>query len=105
MTAPSASPAESAPVHAPRLCRDCNAPIFWAQVLDDRGQRVPRDGAKGWKAIPVDAQPDPDGTVILFHREGEGIVARILRRREDAPAGAKLRRSHWPRCRKNARRR
>lgn len=105
MTAPNASPAESASAHAPRVCRDCGEPIYWCQVLDERGRRVRRDDSKGWKAIPVDAQPDPEGTVVLFHREGEGIVARILRRGEPGPAGAKLRRSHWPRCRKNARRR
>lgn len=92
-----------AALHAPRVCRDCGDPVFWCQVLDVRGRRVRSYDGKRWKAIPVDAQPDPAGAVVLFHRDGEGIVARILRPGETPPEGAKLRRPHWPRCRKNTR--
>jgi hypothetical protein len=86
----------------PSVCRDCSQPIVWGQLLaqDERGAwaRQPRADGKGWKAIPVDSQPNPDGRVLLFRRKGEGIVARQLRAGETPPPGATLRTSHWTTC-------
>lgn len=90
----------------PRLCRSCSAAIFWAQVLV--ASTDPRDGSMIWvrskkpdgryKAMPVNAQPDPAGSVVLFRRVGEGIVCRILRKGEAPPPGAVLRTSHFATC-------
>jgi hypothetical protein len=65
-----------APVHEPKACRSCSAPIFWAQLVDERGEVVLKaDGNP--KAIPVDAEPSEKGNVQLAAR-GTGIVARVL---------------------------
>jgi hypothetical protein len=92
-------PAPAAPRHQPRVCSSCSAPILWAQVLDDAGQRVRRGDDKGWKSMPVDFQPDPlKGNVVLFDRPGEGIVCRVLKKGEAPPPGARLRTSHFATC-------
>jgi hypothetical protein len=88
----------AAPRHAPRLCSSCSAPIYWAQLLDDAGQRVRRDDDKGWKSMPIDPEPSITGNVQVFHRPGEGIVCRVYRDRVHAPPGAILRTSHFATC-------
>lgn len=82
------------PLHTPHPCRRCGAPVFWGAVLDDLGRRRPRAGGRGWRVVAVEAEPTSDGTVVLAHRDGEGIVARRLRPGEAPPAGAPLRRRH-----------
>lgn len=86
-----------APLHTPHVCKSCSAPIFWAAILDERGQRVKGDSGR-WRAMPVNAQPDPAGNVVLLHRPGEGIVARVLRRGQCPAPGAVLRTSHFATC-------
>jgi hypothetical protein len=93
-------PAER-PLHSPKFCASCRAPIFWAQILDEHGQRIFYEDARGRrrvKSMPVDAEPSPRGNVILFHREGEGIVCRTLRRGEAVRFGERLRTSHFATC-------
>ncbi len=95
-----------APSHVPRVCPSCTAAIYWAQILVAAVD--PRDGATVWvrskkpdgrfKSMPVDSQPDPAGNVVLFHRPGEGIVCRVLRKGEAPPPGARLRMSHFATC-------
>jgi hypothetical protein len=64
------------PSHEPKACRSCGASIYWAQLVDERGEVVKKpDGAP--KAIPVDATPTEKGNVQLYAR-GTGIVARVL---------------------------
>lgn len=84
----------ASPLHAPHVCKRCSQPVYWAALLDEAGRRIPRDDGKGWKPICVDSQPDPDGTVLLAHRDGQGIVARVVRPGEQLPPGARLRRRH-----------
>ncbi len=84
----------SAPLHAPRACRSCSTPVFWAALLDDRGNRLRRADGRGWRSITVEAQPDPAGTLLLAHREGEGIVCRVLSPGDALPPGGRLRRRH-----------
>ena len=86
-----------APQHAPKACSSCGAPVLWAQILDDHGQRVKRDDGR-MRSMPVDAEPSPAGNVVLFERPGEGIVCRVLRRGEQPRAGEKLRTSHFATC-------
>jgi hypothetical protein len=91
--------AAAAALHAPRACSSCQAPIFWVQLLDERGNRIRREDGKGWKSMPVDAQPDAaKGNVVIWHREGQGIVGRVLHRGEPPPPGTKLRTSHFATC-------
>jgi hypothetical protein len=97
----------ASPAHTPRLCSSCAQPIYWAQILV--AVTDPRDGAPAWvrsknedtgryKSMPVNHQPDPDGKVVLFHRPGEGIVCRVLKKGEAPPPGTKLRTSHFATC-------
>jgi hypothetical protein len=92
------SDARQAPAHEPKRCSRCSAPIFWAQALDGNDQRAfvrdRRTGQRRVKALPVDCEPTAIGSVMLFHRVGEGIVCRVLRRGEEPPAGGKLRTFH-----------
>ncbi len=88
----------TAPVHEPKLCSSCSAPILWAQTLDRAGKRFRRDDDKGWKSMPVDFEPSPAGNVQVFHREGEGIVCRVFKDAASAPPGARLRTSHFQTC-------
>jgi hypothetical protein len=88
----------AAPHHEPKLCSSCSAPILWAATLDHEGNRIRRDDGKGWKSMPVDFQPSLEGNVQVFHREGEGIVARVFKNAAAAPPGARLRTSHHATC-------
>lgn len=79
----------------------CGAPIFWAQVLDEHGQRIFYEDGRGQrrtKSMPVDVTPTPRGNVVLYQRQGEGVVCRVLRGGESPPAGAQLRTSHFATC-------
>lgn len=40
------------------VCKSCKAEIFWAKTETD-------------KRMPVDAKPDPRGTLVVFERDGE----------------------------------
>jgi hypothetical protein len=96
-------PAPAAPLHEPKTCTSCGAPILWAQVLqlDEHGRwsRVKNPDTGRMKSMPVDFQPDPlKGNVVLFHREAEGIVCRVLKQGEEPPPGARLRTSHFATC-------
>jgi hypothetical protein len=97
-----AAAARAAPVHVPKVCSSCPAPILWAQVLEldeaGRWSRVKNPETGRMKSMPVDFQPNPLGNVILFHREGEGIVCRVLKKNETPPPGARLRTSHFATC-------
>lgn len=86
-----------APRHEGSLCRSCSARILWAQLLDEAGERQKKPDGK-MKAIPVDFEPVADGNVVVFHRPGQGIVARVLKKGEAPPAGARLRRTHFSTC-------
>lgn len=46
-------------------CRSCGAEIFWAETA-------------GGKRMPVDADPVPDGNVIVEDRPGDGLRATVL---------------------------
>ena len=87
----------AAPRHEPKRCGSCGAEILWIQLLDDKGQRRRRDDGR-LASMPVDFAPTPDGNVQVFHRPGEGIVARVYRDAAHAPAGAILRKSHFATC-------
>jgi hypothetical protein len=95
---PLATDARQMRSHEPKRCSRCAAPIFWAQMLDGDDRRAfvrdQRSGRRRVKAIPVDCEPTAIGSVVLFHRAGEGIVCRVLRRGEEPPAGGKLRTFH-----------
>jgi hypothetical protein len=76
---PGAAPAGSAPspaVHEPQRCRSCDAQIWWAQVIDEKGeiQRKP-DGKP--RVVPVDFAPSEKGNIALARR-GNAVVARVL---------------------------
>ncbi len=73
-----------APLHEPHCCKSCGAPIFWART-------------EAGRAMPVDAEPVADGRVILSDRHGT-VIARVLRRDEEPPPGAILRRPHHSTC-------
>src|SRR3972149_2281009 len=70
---------------SPRRCRSCDAPIYWAQTVSSG------------KAMPVDAEPVPDGNVVLLDCGGT-VIARVLGRGETPPPGAVLRRAHHSTC-------
>lgn len=82
--------AAGAPVHEPKTCSSCRAPIYWAQTESGR-------------SLPVDVDLSPDGNVRLFDRQG-AVVALVLGRHEIErlrAAGAtdlKLRKAHWATC-------
>jgi hypothetical protein len=102
-------PSAAAPRHDPKVCSSCPAPILWAQILelDERGRwsRVKNPDTGRFKSMPVDFRPDPEGNVILFHRDGEGVVCRVLKNGEAPPPGARLRKSHFATCPNAARHR
>jgi len=64
-------------------CRTCEAPIIWA--VTERG-----------KPMPVDAEPTPDGTVLL-EPLGLGFRARVLPAHR-AFGRKDLRKSHFVLC-------
>lgn len=85
----------SRPLHEPKKCRSCGAPIFWAQNATTR------------KSMPVDAEPSEKGNVQLYDRGGS-VIARVLgaedaqRTRDTAWALSgthTLRTSHFATCR------
>ena len=74
-----AAPTGSAPSpagHQPQRCRSCSAEIWWAQVLDEKGQIVKKPDGKP-RVIPVDFAPSEKGNVALARR-GTAVVARVL---------------------------
>lgn len=75
--------------HEPQRCRSCSAPIWWAQVIDEKGevQRKP-DGKP--RVMPVDFAPSEKGTVALARR-GATVVARVL----GAEQAQKIRDTAW----------
>lgn len=75
----------SHPLHIPKACASCKSPIFWAQLPSG-------------KSMPVDAEPVPDGNVLLFHTSKGSIRAQVLRRGEAAPTGQPRRTSHFQTC-------
>lgn len=87
----------SLPVYEPKYCSSCSAPILWAQLLDDDGQRQKTPSGR-MKSIPVDFEPVAGGNVVVFHRPGQGIVCRVLKRGEQPPPGARTRVSHFATC-------
>ncbi len=82
---PAAPPKPPAPAHQPKKCGSCPALIFWAQT-------------ENGKSMPVDAEPTPDGNVILFATPAGGIRAHVLKKDEQPPPGAKRRQAHWASC-------
>jgi hypothetical protein len=66
------------PLHSPKACRSCSAPIFWA-----------RNDATG-RSMPVDAEPSDKGNVQLFDRGGS-VVAKVL----GAEEARRVRDSNW----------
>lgn len=75
---------KSPALHAPHHCKSCGGPIYWGRT-------------EAGRSMPVDAEPVPDGNVLLSDRHGT-VVARVLRRGEEPPVGAKLRRAHHSTC-------
>lgn len=55
----------------PAACRSCSAPIEWARTVNGR-------------LIPLDAEPDPAGNVLLEDVQGSR-VAHVLGARGDVP--------------------
>lgn len=51
-------------------CRTCDAPIIWAT------------SESTLKAMPVDAEPSPAGSVQLIPREGRTPLARVIPARD-----------------------
>lgn len=72
-------------------CRSCGAPIIWAQTVNG-------------KAMPIDAEPVPDGNVLLTGRRVEtrrGTLAPECRVEGDTPMfpdGADRYMSHFATC-------
>jgi hypothetical protein len=98
LEAPTPAAVPVPPDAGPR-CKDCQVPIFWAQVLDEDGQRIPRDdGRKGYRVMPVNQETSPDGRVVLFKRANAGFVCKVLKKGEPAPEGARLRQAHHQTC-------
>ena len=75
----------TAPLHLPKACASCRAPIFWAQLPSG-------------KSMPVDAAPTPDGTVLLFHTAKGSLRAHVLKKGEAYHLGAPRRTSHFVTC-------
>lgn len=91
-----------APADAPETheCKSCGARIYWVQLVDENGSRQRRADNKGWKAMPVDAQPDPvKGNVFCYRPKGaRTLYGRVLRHGDAVPPGARLRTSHFATC-------
>ncbi len=67
----------------PDTCKACGAPIVWAET------------AATGKAIPLDAEPAPDGNIYLSTSDG---VAHYPPKGWQAPAGLRLYKSHFASC-------
>lgn len=69
-----------------RACGSCDAPIIWASTVKGR-------------PMPVDAEPDPDGNILLHARPGRGPLAEVVPAGQDGLiAGEQLRLSHFATC-------
>jgi len=69
--------------HKVDTCRSCDAPIIWAQTVRGRSQ-------------PIDAAPDPAGTLRLEARPGRPPLASVVSPR--LRFGLKLRLPHHATC-------
>jgi hypothetical protein len=74
----------------------CGASIVWAYVLDEHGQIKRRPDGR-LQRMPVDADPHPEGRVVVYAR-GDEMVARVLRRDEEPRVGEKTRKAHHITC-------
>lgn len=101
------------PQHEPKRCSSCQAPILWAQLIDEYGDRVVDDETGRPKSLPVDFEPAPKGNVRVFDRHGS-VVARVLagdeleqvrRQAEVLKVSPRLRLSHFVTCPNAARHR
>ena len=90
--------AEEQRQHTPKTCGSCPAPILWAAVLDEQGQRIKNEDTGRFRSMPVDWEPTPRGNIVVYWREGEGFVCRTLKHGEQPAAGEKLRTSHFVTC-------
>lgn len=79
------------PEYGPARCHDCRAVVVWA--LTDTGRRM-----------PVNFEPDPQGTLELFTEhfpDGEPVdpgVQRVRRRPPGRPASSPAWSTHWATC-------
>jgi hypothetical protein len=87
-----------AAAHEPKSCTSCSAPILWAQVLDENGERIWNQEKGRYRSMPVDWNPSAKGTVIVYWRESQGFVCRTLKAGEQARLGEKPRTSHFVTC-------
>ena len=67
------------------VCRSCDAPIFWAVTTTG-------------KTMPVDAEPVPDGNVVLVEQEGDWTqpMVRVLGKDESTDEDRYV--SHFVTC-------
>jgi len=68
-----------------RPCGSCGALIVWASTAHD-------------KAMPVDAEPNPAGNVLLHARPGRGPLAEVVPPGQLLMGGGQLRTSHFATC-------
>lgn len=66
-------------------CRSCNAEIVWC--------RTPKGGQ-----MPVDAQPDPDGNLVMDAGQGATPECRPLKNSEKADHPGPFHKSHFATC-------
>ena len=67
-------------------CRACSAPIVWATT-------------SAGKSMPVDAEPSPDGNVLLFATVDRKWIAIVMGKGEAAKSAARERfTSHFANC-------
>lgn len=67
-------------------CRQCGAPIRWVKT------------AKHGKQMPLDAEPTPEGTVLLRPDDGAAVVLDIPDRDRLLAQGAVVYRAHFASC-------
>jgi hypothetical protein len=63
-------------------CKACDAPIVWAKTPNG-------------KVIPIDAEPSPDGNVVLFAGPGSGELLAFFR---NVKGAHRLHKSHFATC-------
>ncbi len=68
-----------------RKCTGCNAPIVWAETSTGR-------------AMPVDADPVPDGNVLLFPTIDRKWLAVVLGADEAQASRSERHKSHFATC-------
>jgi hypothetical protein len=66
----------------PKVCRSCGAPILWARTLKNR-------------LMPIDAEPDPKGALVMQAGSGRAIVRQLTEL--DAPERLRYT-SHFATC-------